>query len=112
MASKKTTKKLATKKKVQNQKTNKKFELKEDAREMHCRINTDLFYEENGVQSWRIFRIMSEFVNGFDVLRKYSTAATFFGGARFRPNDPEYKAAEELAMKLAKSGFSISKFGT
>lgn len=86
----------------------KKYDLKDDSREMHCRINTDLFQEEeDAVQSWRIFRIMAEFVNGFDILRKYSTAATFFGGARFKPNDPEYKAAEELGMRLAKSGFAI-----
>ena len=89
-----------------SKKTPKDFSLKEDSRDMHCRINTDLFQEDDAVQSWRIFRIMSEFVNGFDILRKYSTAATFFGGARFNPKDPEYKAAEELSMRLAKSGFT------
>ncbi len=68
---------------------------------------TDLFESDNAVQSWRIFRIMSEFVNGFDVLRKYSTAATFFGSARLTPRDPVYKAAESLAAKLAKKGFTI-----
>ena len=50
---------------------------------------------------------MSEFVNGFDILRKYSTAATFFGSARLTPQDPVYKAAEQLAAKLAKKGFTI-----
>lgn len=74
---------------------------------MHCRVMTDLFESDNAVQSWRIFRIMSEFVNGFDVLRKYSTAATFFGSARLTPRDPVYKAAESLAAKLAKKGFTI-----
>lgn len=82
------------------------FELKKNDREMHCRIDTDFFQPEDGVQSWRIFRIMSEFVAGFEILRKYSTAATFFGGARFTPKDPEYQAAEELSMRLAKSGFA------
>lgn len=94
------------KKKV-SKKVSRKYKLKEDTRDMHCRINTDLFDAEDAVQSWRIFRIMSEFVTGFDILRKYSTAATFFGGARFKPTDPEYKAAEELGMKLAKTGFAI-----
>jgi hypothetical protein len=50
---------------------------------------------------------MSEFVDGFEILRKYSTAATFFGSARLRPGDPMYKAAEELAARLAKQGFTI-----
>lgn len=86
---------------------NNKFEIKTDARAMHCRIMTDLFETDSAVQSWRIFRIMSEFVNGFDILRKYSTAATFFGSARLTPKDPSYKDAELLASKLAKKGFAI-----
>lgn len=85
----------------------KKFNLKKDEREMHCRVMTDLFESDNAIQSWRIFRIMSEFVNGFDILRKYSTAATFFGSARLMPRDPIYKDAEALAAKLAKKGFAI-----
>lgn len=85
----------------------KKFKLKKDDRNMHCRVMTDLFESDNAVQSWRIFRIMSEFVNGFEVLRRYSTAATFFGSARLTPQDPIYKAAELLASKLAKKGFAI-----
>lgn len=76
--------------------------------DMHCRVMTDLFGEDNdSVQSWRIFRIMSEFVEGFEILRKYSTAATFMGSARTKPGDPYYKAAENLAALLAKSGFVI-----
>ncbi len=74
---------------------------------MHCRVLTDLFETDDAIQSWRIFRIMSEFVNGFDILRKYSTAATFFGSARLTPQDPTYKAAELLASKLGKNGFAI-----
>ncbi len=85
----------------------KKFPIKTDGRDMHCRVMTDLFESDDTVQSWRIFRIMSEFVSGFDVLRKYSTAATFFGSARLTPQDPSYKDAEALAAKLAKKGFTI-----
>ncbi len=74
---------------------------------MHCRVLTDLFEEDDAIQSWRTFRIMSEFVSGFDILRKYSTAATFFGSARLSPTDPAYKSAELLASRLAKKGFAI-----
>ena len=95
---------MAFKKKA---KASKKFELRKDKRDMHCRVMTDLFQEDDAVQSWRIFRIMSEFVNGFDILRKYSTAATFFGSARLSPTDPTYKAAEALAARLARKGFAI-----
>ncbi len=61
----------------------------------------------DAVQSWRIFRIMSEFVSGFELLRKYGLAVTFFGSARSQPGEPIYKDAEELAAKLAKSGFAV-----
>lgn len=74
---------------------------------MHCRVMTDLFQEDDAVQSWRVFRIMSEFVDGFDTLRKYSTAATFFGSARLKPGDASYKEAEELSARLARDGFTI-----
>lgn len=84
-----------------------KFPIQTDAREMHCRVMTDLFETDDAIQSWRIFRIMSEFVSGFDILRKYSTAATFFGSARLTPKDPTYKDAEALAAKLAKHGITI-----
>lgn len=75
---------------------------------MHKRIITDLL-DTNGdaVESWRVFRIMAEFVAGFELLRKYGLAATIFGSARFQPGDPYYKQAEELGAKLAKKGFTI-----
>lgn len=77
----------------------------------YCRIVTDLLDPDgksgDAVQSWRIFRIMSEFVQGFEVLRKHGLAATVYGSARTRPGDPYYKKAEELSARLAKKGFSI-----
>ncbi|OGG69999.1 Rossman fold protein, TIGR00730 family [Candidatus Kaiserbacteria bacterium RIFCSPLOWO2_02_FULL_45_11b] len=82
----------------------------------HCRVVNELLdpnaqNNDGAVQSWRVFRIMSEFVQGFEVLRKYGLAATFWGSARLQPNDPYYKAAEELAAKLAKKGFTIISGG-
>ena len=74
----------------------------------NCRVVSELL-DPNGdaVESWRIFRIMAEFVNGFELLRKHGLAATFWGSARFSPGDPYYKAAEQLGAKLAKQGFAI-----
>lgn len=74
----------------------------------NCRIVTDLL-DTNGdaVESWRVFRIMSEFVTGFELLRSYGLAATIFGSARTTPGEKYYKEAEELAAKLAKKGFAI-----
>lgn len=75
---------------------------------MHKRIITDLL-DINGdaVESWRVFRIMSEFVSGFEMLRKYGLAASVFGSARFQPGDKYYKEAEQLSAQLAKKGFAI-----
>lgn len=74
----------------------------------NCRIVTDLLDTEgDAIESWRVFRIMSEFVTGFELLRKYGLAVTFFGSARTEPGDPYYKQAEELAAKLAKKKFAV-----
>lgn len=59
------------------------------------------------IEPWRVFRIMAEFVEGFDLLRKYGLAATFFGTARCSLDDDLYKRAEDLAARLSKSGFTI-----
>lgn len=74
----------------------------------HVRIMKDLL-DPNGdaVESWRIFRIMAEFVSGFELLRKYGLAVSFFGTARAGAGEEVYKQAEALAAKLAKSGFAV-----
>ena len=81
----------------------------------NCRVVSELLDPEgadgDAVQSWRVFRIMSEFVQGFELLREHGLAATFWGSARTNPDDEYYKDAEELAAKLAKKGFSIISGG-
>lgn len=80
----------------------------------HCRIVNEVLDpggQDGAIQSWRVFRIMSEFVQGFELLRNYGLAATFWGSARLTPDNVYYKAAEELAAKLAKKGFAIISGG-
>src|SRR5687767_10251445 len=57
--------------------------------------------------SWRIFRIMSEFVEGFETLARLPRAVSLFGSARTKPDDPYYKAAEETARLIAKAGLAV-----
>jgi uncharacterized protein (TIGR00730 family) len=57
--------------------------------------------------TWRVMRIMSEFVEGFDNLASVTKGVTIFGSARTHPDDPQYAAAEELARLLAQEGFAI-----
>ena len=56
---------------------------------------------------WRVFRIMGEFVEGFDTLAELGPAVSIFGSARIMPDDPIYAAAEETARRLAEIGFAV-----
>jgi len=56
---------------------------------------------------WRVFRIMSEFVEGFEILSSLGKAVSIFGSSRTSPQDKYYKLAEETAYLLAKSGFAV-----
>ena len=57
--------------------------------------------------SWRVFRIMGEFVNGFDSLATITRGVSIFGSARTHEDDPNYIAARETARLLAEAGFEI-----
>ena len=56
---------------------------------------------------WRVMRIMSEFIEGFDKLAQIEKGVSIFGSARTHPDDPQYLAATELARLLGEQGFSI-----
>ncbi len=63
--------------------------------------------EEVGMDSWRIFRIMGEFVEGFEEMSKIGTGVSIFGSARTKPDDPMYQACVETARQLGEAGFPI-----
>jgi hypothetical protein len=56
---------------------------------------------------WRIFRIMSEFVEGFELLSRVGKAVSIFGSSRAKPGTKYYQLAEEIAYLLAKEGFAV-----
>lgn len=66
-------------------------------------------YEHN--PSWRIFRIMAEFVDGFNFINKFKKSVTFFGSARFTPQNRHYKEAQKLARLLGRAGYAIVSGG-
>ena len=62
----------------------------------------------NAGDSWRLFRIMAEFVEGFDTLSGIKgPAVSFFGSARTKPEDPYYKLTVAIAEDLSQQGFAI-----
>jgi len=64
------------------------------------------------IESWRVFKIMLEFIEGFDIIRRYGLAATFFGSTRTSVGDGICIHAEELSKRLAKKGFAIITGGS
>ena len=57
--------------------------------------------------SWKIFKIMSEFVQGFEKLAKIGPCVSIFGSARTQPNNIYYKKAEEIAYLLTQKNFGV-----
>ena len=57
--------------------------------------------------AWRMFRIMGEFVDGFQTLTEFPRAITIFGSARTKPDSPYYQAAVKIAELAARRGFPV-----
>lgn len=58
-------------------------------------------------ETWRVFRIMSEFVEGFETMSRVPPAVSVFGSARSEPDDPYYALAEQLAGELVRRDFAV-----
>lgn len=72
----------------------------------------DAFQEKdwNEIQtsdSWSIFKIMAEFVEGFSKLSKIGPCVSIFGSARTKPDNPYFKLAEDIAFKLTQQGYGV-----
>jgi uncharacterized protein (TIGR00730 family) len=57
--------------------------------------------------SWQIFKIMSEFVEGFEKMSRIGPCVSIFGSARTKPDNVYYQIAEEIAFKLTKEGYGV-----
>ncbi len=65
----------------------------------------------NKTEPWRLFRIIGEFVDGFDILPTLTPAVTIYGSSRVEENSSIYQKTREIAYKLALKGFSIISGG-
>lgn len=62
-------------------------------------------------ESWKIFQIMAEFVEGFEKLARIKPSVSVFGSARTRPDQPRYARAEAICKALSDAGFSVVSGG-
>lgn len=62
-------------------------------------------------ESWKIFQIMAEFVEGFERLARIKPSVSIFGSARIAPDHPNYRLAEDIARALSDAGFSVVSGG-
>jgi uncharacterized protein (TIGR00730 family) len=62
-------------------------------------------------ESWKIFQIMAEFVEGFDTLASIAPSVSMFGSSRAKADDPDYELARDIAERLSNAGFSVVSGG-
>ena len=78
-----------------------------DDRRIRERLQKKTWNEIKTNDSWAIFKIMAEFVDGYETLSKIGPCVSIFGSARTKPQHPNYILAEEIAFKLTQSGFGV-----
>lgn len=77
------------------------------------KLNTQMSVEKpwSAKESWRLFGIMAEFVEGTERLDTIQPAVSIFGSARTHPDNPHYQLAEQIAKQLSDAGFAVISGG-
>ncbi len=78
-----------------------------DEQKIHRAFKDKDWQEIKTHDTWQIFKIMAEFVDGFEKLGKIGPCVSIFGSARLLPDHPYYKLTEDIAYKLTKEGYGI-----
>ena len=74
---------------------------------IHDKFKQKTWNEIRSNDSWAIFKIMSEFVNGYETMSRIGPCVTIFGSARTKPEEKYYLLAEEIAYKISKAGYGV-----
>ena len=74
-------------------------------------LETKDWNDIKATDSWQIFKIMSEFVEGFEKMARIGPCVSVFGSARTKPDNKYYKLAEEISFKLTKAGYGVISGG-
>ncbi len=69
------------------------------------------YLEARQRDTWRIFQIMSEFVDGFELMSRAAPAISIFGSARMKPGSKYYELTRQVSFELAKTGYAIVSGG-
>ena len=85
----------------------KKTAKKQDEKKLSKIPKEKNWNEIKAIDSWQIFRIMSEFVQGYDNMARVGPCVSVFGSARTKPNNKYYKLATEIAFQLTKNGYGV-----
>jgi uncharacterized protein (TIGR00730 family) len=78
-----------------------------DDHRIHDKFKQKTWNEIRSNDSWAIFKIMSEFVNGYETMSRIGPCVTIFGSARTKPEEKYYQLAEEIAYKISKAGYGV-----
>ncbi len=78
-----------------------------DEDRIHDKFKRKTWNEIRANDSWAIFKIMSEFVNGYESMGRIGPCVTIFGSARTQPDNKYYILAEKIAYKLSQSGYGV-----
>ena len=78
-----------------------------DAQRIQERLKQKSWNEIRSNDSWAIFKIMAEFVNGYESMARIGPSVSIFGSARTKPDDKYYLLAEKIAYKIAKAGYGV-----
>jgi len=81
--------------------------LNEDDIKIKRSLEQKSWNEIKSNDSWAIFKIMSEFVNGYEKMGRIGPCVSIFGSARTKPDDKYYLLSEEIAYKVSKAGYGI-----
>jgi|TARA_B110000037_G_scaffold90350_1_gene106983 uncharacterized protein (TIGR00730 family) len=76
-------------------------------RKIKERFNHKTWNEIKTKDSWAIFKIMAEFVEGYEKLSRIGPCVSIFGSARLAPEDKYYQLAESIAFKLSENGYGV-----
>lgn len=80
---------------------------KEENERIRAKLAPKNWNEVKTNDSWALFKIMAEFVEGYEKMAKIGPCVSIFGSARTQPDSPYYKMAEEIAHKLTQIGFGV-----